>query len=122
MHCDPGVGAENVDPAALRLDSLDQLPHVLLVGHVASHRFAADLLSDRRCPVEVDVGNDHDLGSGARKPLGKGATYPLGASSHDNHSAGYVHLAPLSQTENFCIRKFLVENRMRVLSKTSDSA
>jgi hypothetical protein len=70
----------------------------------------------------VDVGDDHGLGSSARKPFCQSATNPLGASGDNNDSACYLHWAPLSQTENFCIKKFLVENRMRVLSKISDSA
>jgi hypothetical protein len=81
-----------------------------------------DLLGDGRSSVEVDVRDDHSLGSGACEPLCEGATYAFGPSRDDNDSAGYVHWAPLSQTENFCTKKFLVENRMRVVSKTSDSA
>jgi len=81
-----------------------------------------DLLGDGRSSVEIDVRHDYGLGSSACEPLGQGATYPLGPSCHDNYSAGYVHWAPLSQTENFCTKKFLVENRLRVLSKMSDSA
>jgi hypothetical protein len=119
---DPGVGAENVDPAALRLHHVDELLHIRLAGHVASHRRAMDLLGDGRSSVEVDVSDDHCLGSSARKPLGEGATDPFGASSDDDDSAGYVHWAPLSQTEKLRIKKFLVENRMHMLSKTSDSA
>jgi hypothetical protein len=79
-------------------------------------------LSDSRSPVEVDVSDDHSLGSGAREPSCHGATNAFGASGDDNDAAGYVHWAPLSQTENFCIKKFLVENRSRALSKSSDSA
>src|SRR5450759_3891544 len=88
---DPCVGAEDVDPASLRLHLVDELLHVTFTGHVASHRRAVDLSGDGGSPFEIDVSDDHLLGSGGRKPLCEGATDAFSASGDDDDPAGNVH-------------------------------
>src|SRR5258708_30847369 len=60
---DAGIGEEDVDRPVVPLGLGDEMADVGLLGDVAGHRDALDVLGDRFQAAGVPIGHDHALGA-----------------------------------------------------------
>ena len=88
---DARVRAEDVEPALLRLDLLDESLDVSLVGNIAANRGAFDLLRDRTRALVIEVGNDHRATALRGETQGQGATDAARCARHHDDPTPQLH-------------------------------